>query len=439
MKKTIAIFLCLGCIGVLGAQNIWKPLNIPDVFLGVSSDGSIFAFFDGFSYGEIARSQDEGETWQVVFSSESESDVVFPYYMDDAFAISEEGRIFVGAGHLVEDEEYVDYCYLLYSDDNGDTWQQTSEFDPTEFRGIAAPTNDIIVVWSLRGYYTWTIDGGATWNSTSWAPPHDGIPGHLPHELCDVIVNASGDLYASYLLYSDRDAAVAQNNVSHMSSWGGLGTFGCAVIWDMEFGSDGNAYLGYIKDTTWICGNVGYLQGDSYYVFAGQSIAVSDNGVVYRLRYIDDTHVVLNYSQNNANSFFDVGEAMEIHQPYSSLFHDGNIYKGKDNYLYFHGNGQYWKSIPDANDIPSLNANSEWYFTGNQFNVYPNPTEGMLFVQTRRATSLQDQTYRITNLMGQTLLSGQIIAETQQIDVSKLPEGMYFITIAGETWKFMVR
>ena len=74
-----------------------------------------------------------------------------------------------------------------------------------------------------------------------------------------------------------------------------------------------------------------------------------------------------------------------------------------------------------------------------QFNVYPNPTDGVLFVETRRATSLPDQTYRITNLMGQTILSGNVTAETQQIDVSALSQGMYFITFAGETRKFVVQ
>ena len=70
--------------------------------------------------------------------------------------------------------------------------------------------------------------------------------------------------------------------------------------------------------------------------------------------------------------------------------------------------------------------------------VYPNPTNGVLFVQTLHATSLPAETYRITNLMGQTLLAGQITNENQQINVSALPQGMYFITIAGETRKFVV-
>jgi hypothetical protein len=74
----------------------------------------------------------------------------------------------------------------------------------------------------------------------------------------------------------------------------------------------------------------------------------------------------------------------------------------------------------------------------NQFNIYPNPTNDVLVVETRRATSLLNQTYNITNLMGQTLQSGTITAETQQIDVSVLPEGMYFISIGDMTRKFVV-
>ena len=69
--------------------------------------------------------------------------------------------------------------------------------------------------------------------------------------------------------------------------------------------------------------------------------------------------------------------------------------------------------------------------------VYPNPTDGVLFVQAVHAPSLQEKTYRITNLMGQTLLTGQITAETQQIDVSALPKGMYFIIVGDTTRKFV--
>ena len=70
--------------------------------------------------------------------------------------------------------------------------------------------------------------------------------------------------------------------------------------------------------------------------------------------------------------------------------------------------------------------------------VYPNPTHGILFVETRFIAS-QPSTYRITNAMGQTLMTGQITCETQQIDVSNLPQGIYFIAIDGVTRKFLVK
>ena len=76
--------------------------------------------------------------------------------------------------------------------------------------------------------------------------------------------------------------------------------------------------------------------------------------------------------------------------------------------------------------------------TGIPFAIYPNPTHNVLVVETQCLAS-QPNEYRITNLMGQTLLTGTLTSETQQIDVSGLPQGMYFITVGEGTRKFVVR
>ena len=65
--------------------------------------------------------------------------------------------------------------------------------------------------------------------------------------------------------------------------------------------------------------------------------------------------------------------------------------------------------------------------------VYPNPANGVLFVETQSNTM-----YRITNLMGQTLLQGNITADCQQINIESLPAGMYFITVGSMTQKFVI-
>ena len=77
--------------------------------------------------------------------------------------------------------------------------------------------------------------------------------------------------------------------------------------------------------------------------------------------------------------------------------------------------------------------------TAGALMVYPNPTNGVLFVETVCTPSLPNQTYRITNLLGQTVLSGSINTDKQQIDIKELLSGMYFITVGGQTVKFVVK
>jgi len=61
------------------------------------------------------------------------------------------------------------------------------------------------------------------------------------------------------------------------------------------------------------------------------------------------------------------------------------------------------------------------------FMVYPNPAED-------RLTVTINGEYRITNLFGQTLLSGP---DSRDIDVSNLSAGIYFLSIDGVTRKFV--
>ena len=77
----------------------------------------------------------------------------------------------------------------------------------------------------------------------------------------------------------------------------------------------------------------------------------------------------------------------------------------------------------------------------NGFTVYPNPANGVLFVRLPQCDSpTTEQTeYRIINLIGQTVFSGKITTENQQIDIANLPAGMYFISVGGQTLKFVVK
>jgi hypothetical protein len=72
------------------------------------------------------------------------------------------------------------------------------------------------------------------------------------------------------------------------------------------------------------------------------------------------------------------------------------------------------------------------------FAVYPNPTHGVLTIH-HSTFIIPHSSFRITNPMGQTLMTGTISEETQQIDVNNLPQGMYFITVGNTTCKFVVK
>ena len=76
--------------------------------------------------------------------------------------------------------------------------------------------------------------------------------------------------------------------------------------------------------------------------------------------------------------------------------------------------------------------------TAIPFAIYPNPTDGILTIH-HSEFNIPHSSFRITNLMGQTVLTGSLTAETQQIDVSGLPQGMYFISVGEGTRKFVVR
>ncbi len=100
--------------------------------------------------------------------------------------------------------------------------------------------------------------------------------------------------------------------------------------------------------------------------------------------------------------------------------------------LVYHGEDEDCDAIyTELHGIDEMNRNG--------FTVYPNPSHNVLFVEAQSIVSQPTTTYRIINLMGQTVLSGSITAENQQINIKSLPVGMYFISVGGQSVKFVVK
>ena len=343
MKKLVSIIiLCLGCLGILEAQNIWKPINGTGL-LGVGPDGSIFAYGE---YGTLSRSQDDGETWQIVLGQETG----FTGHINSScFAVSNEGRICV-----FNDNQQT----VVFSDDNGDTWQQTTSFSSCAMpdkTGLCVPTNDIMVVWAENGEISYSLDGGETWDG--W------ILDFLENSesVSDLLVNENGDVYVSVAYYIMNIVGIYHSTLTDIQNWE-LVAFEGISIKDMVFDPEGNVVAcGYNADGS----SDGFQHAPGFYLFDGTTLAISDGGIVYRPYFVGN-QAVLSYSTDHGEHFTEIGE----HLPLVDIAPGGEnprLFKGYDNHLYFDGGGEYWKSLNDADEITSHNGHfaplgAEWYF-----------------------------------------------------------------------------
>jgi CubicO group peptidase (beta-lactamase class C family) len=80
------------------------------------------------------------------------------------------------------------------------------------------------------------------------------------------------------------------------------------------------------------------------------------------------------------------------------------------------------------NDLTCGNLSVEANITNPEIRVFPNPVQDVLTIQIQARESLA---YRLINVRGQTFHKGHV-RELEQIDVSLLPEGVYFLQLEGK-------
>lgn len=180
--------------------------------------------------------------------------------------------------------------------------------------------------------------------------------------------------------------------------------------------------------------------GDEWEIKVGQESIIVHVDSVGLFEYQGDVRKMLHIS--DAGNIFN-GDIVVGFGHMTSFFPERLMRKNVD----FEVNGLrcYWvgdillyhNGDEDCDAIHSQLQDIDELIDNTVFEVYPNPANGILFVETRHATSLQAETYRITNFMGQTVLSGSITAENQRIDIESLPDGMYFVTVGEQTLKFV--
>ena len=151
------------------------------------------------------------------------------------------------------------------------------------------------------------------------------------------------------------------------------------------------------------------------------------NGLNYRTLRVSDSQNLFSGDIvccfGHLTSFF----PERLMNPSSKSEVDGlRCYWVDDALLYHHGE-------EDCNAVYNFFHDTDETEITEGLSVYPNPTDGLIHIESSQNASLL--AYRITNLLGQTLMTGTVT--DQLIDVSALPSGMYFITIGNQTVKLL--
>ena len=312
MKKIVSIIiLCLGCLGILGAQNVWKPINIPGTLKGVAANGDLFIGETG-----IQRSQDEGQTWQIVLEG--------TYYNgNDGFTISPNGRVF----DLPYNENH-----LCISDDGGDTWRNSPDFlySPLENAPMYAVSDDTLFLYQAEGdTLLWTLDGGNTWCRTCLSFLDHDQNGMGPW-FGAMLADEAGNVYIGTWGWAPPESGVFQANLDNMNEWSLI--ISDSYVQSLVFDIEGNIVI--------------------------DCPAVANNGIFFSTQRIDGDYMVLTYSTDHGVNYTPIGEGLPSTQtvPETGL----RLFKGGDQHLYCYGDiwsggtitqTQYYKSIQPADEI----------------------------------------------------------------------------------------
>ncbi|MBR4148376.1 MAG: leucine-rich repeat protein [Bacteroidales bacterium] len=331
MKKVIAIIiLCLGCLGSLTAQQLWKPINCEaswlgtnPILIGVSANGDIFAK-TGTDAPLFIRSKDEGVQW------ESLSDFDVCTFM----AFSPQGRIFFFPAEFAD---------VYYSDDDCQSWYNTNNHSVNNnlMTGACAVSNDTLLLWG-QDRIDYTFDGGNTWNTANLGFIEDY------QSIGDLMVNANGDVYLCVWSYGGPGDGIYHSTTSDLQDWQLVAADNYSIR-DMAFDPEGN-----VVACGWnINGSIGFQHTPGFYLFDSRVLAMGDSGIVY-VPQIAGHSAVLSYSLDHGEHFVNIGEDIPL-VDIAPGNENAYLFKGNDNYLYFDAGGEFWKSIPNANNIPEFN------------------------------------------------------------------------------------
>jgi sugar lactone lactonase YvrE len=96
-------------------------------------------------------------------------------------------------------------------------------------------------------------------------------------------------------------------------------------------------------------------------------------------------------------------------------------------------------STSDTTCVSSISGIDQLSINPDQLSVYPNPTNGEVIVNiSSSAGEVKDWKLQITDVLGRTVYTRQSLNYSNDIDLSNLPGGVYFITVINKTGRAVV-
>ena len=247
--RTYALFfiLFLNFISPLYAQNFWKTLPFPDSLiitcLAVNAQGDIFVGTNTMDIADgIFRSQDEGQTWELVLAMEA--------FGVGSIAINDQGEIFIAA--------YLTSHPLWKSSDNGQNWEALSLPNFGDNVKIVSQGNDTLFVsqWANNGAVLLrSTNGGIDWESVFTTENHPG------EYISDIAISGNGDIYISLMCYFPNMGGVYKST-DNGTNWEYVALVNHQVK-DIEINALGDVFIGVYSDFYFGGGGIYALYHDS--------------------------------------------------------------------------------------------------------------------------------------------------------------------------------
>ncbi len=243
-----------------------------------------------------------------------------------------------------------------------------------------------------------------------------------------------------YVAFGDRGnynkATVMQFNGT---SWVNVGSAGFSAGWTSDISLafsplDGQPYVAYedggnsgkatvmkFNGSNWVnVGKAGFSAGRAYYT----SLAFNPSGQPYVAYEDGDNSFKATVMKLDENSWVNVGNAGFSANVASSTCLAFNM-KGEPNVAYRDKANSWGITVMRYGPHAGISE-----LTSSKISIYPNPATDQITIETFPTTA--KNLISILNLNGQQLITRQITEPMTQIDISTLPNGVYFMRVTND-------